>query len=210
MHRSPEPVDINRRALLRLGLAGASALVLGSGHRVGAGETTGIERKVLKDVDSTIPGYAKIHVRDIIFQPGATIPEGTMRNAIICECTEGALEVTNDGRTCTANTGDMWTCRRGGTEGAVNKRSGIAIMHVIDLLPAWPHAREPHRWVESTRRRIAMPALSVRRGSLNDVECSGRGYCWGSSPSCARMHRRHSRGPDAVDERLSVDAVGSR
>ncbi|MGH8068784.1 MAG: hypothetical protein ACRERE_26830 [Candidatus Entotheonellia bacterium] len=76
MHRSPEPVDIDRRALLRLGLARASALGLGSGQRVGAGETTGIERKVLKEVDSTIPGYAKIRVRDIsVAFPFDRVPE---------------------------------------------------------------------------------------------------------------------------------------
>jgi quercetin dioxygenase-like cupin family protein len=136
MHRTSEQVDIDRRALLLLGLVGASTLVLGSGPRVLAGETPGIERKILKEVDSTIPGYAKIRVRDIIFQPGAMLPENTMHNTMICECTEGTLEVTNDGRMFTANKGVMWTCRHGGTEGSTNKGPGIAIMHVIDLLSA--------------------------------------------------------------------------
>jgi quercetin dioxygenase-like cupin family protein len=128
--------DLARRALLRLGLVGASVLVLGSGHSSRAGETPGIERKVLAEVDSTIPAYAKIRIRDTIFQPGASVPVRTMDNDMVCQCTAGSLEITNDGRTFTANTGQAWTCHRGGTEGAVNKGQSPAIMHIIDLLPA--------------------------------------------------------------------------
>jgi hypothetical protein len=47
-----EQMDLDRCALLRLGLAGASALVLSTSGRVLAGETTGVKRKVLKEVDS--------------------------------------------------------------------------------------------------------------------------------------------------------------
>lgn len=58
--------------------------------------------KVLKEVDSNIPGYAKIRVRDVIFQPGASTPKMTMQNDMVCETTEGSLEVTKDGQTFTA------------------------------------------------------------------------------------------------------------
>jgi hypothetical protein len=40
---------------LQLGLAGASALVLGSSPRIHAGETPGIERKGLTEVGATTP-----------------------------------------------------------------------------------------------------------------------------------------------------------
>jgi quercetin dioxygenase-like cupin family protein len=130
-----EQLDLDRRALLRLGLAGASALVLSTGGRVLAGEATGVERKVLKEVDSNIPGYAKIRVRDVIFQPGASTPTNTMENDMVCETTEGTLEVTKDGQTFTAPKGTLWTCRKGGTELTANKGTTVAIMHVIDLLP---------------------------------------------------------------------------
>jgi hypothetical protein len=40
----------------------------------------GVERKVLKEVDSNLPGYAKIRVRDVIFQPGSSTPMMTMEN----------------------------------------------------------------------------------------------------------------------------------
>ena len=72
--QSHKTEDLVRRDLLRLGLAGASVLVLGSVHTGHAGEMQmpGVERKVLKEVDSNIPGYAKIRVRDVIFQPGSS------------------------------------------------------------------------------------------------------------------------------------------
>jgi hypothetical protein len=54
----------------------------------------GVERKVLKEVDSNIPGYAKIRVRDVIFRPGSSTLMMTMENDTVCETTEGALEGT--------------------------------------------------------------------------------------------------------------------
>jgi hypothetical protein len=79
----------------------------------------GVERNVLTEVDSNIPGYAKIRVRDVIFQPGSSTPTMTMDNDMVCETTEGTL----------------WTCRKGGTELTANKGQAVAIMRVIDLLP---------------------------------------------------------------------------
>jgi quercetin dioxygenase-like cupin family protein len=113
-------------------------LVLGSGYSGYAGEMQmpGVERKVLKEVDSNIPGYAKIRVRDVIFQPGSSTATMTMDNDMVCETTEGTLEVTKDGQAFTAPKGTLWTCRKGGTELTANKGQAVAIMHVIDLLPA--------------------------------------------------------------------------
>ena len=108
-----EQRDLDRRALLRLGLAGASALVLSTGGRVRAGEATGVERKVLNEVDSNIPGYAKIRVRDVILQPGASTPTTTMDNDMVCETTEGTLEVTKDGHTFMAPKGPCGPAGRG-------------------------------------------------------------------------------------------------
>ena len=129
---------LDRRAVLMLGLAGASALVLGKGSSVLAAEEKGIERKVIKEAESMIPGFPKIRVRDIIFQPGASLlPERKMTNHMICELTQGdTLEVTQNGKTWTAKKGDFWTCKEGGTEGDVNKGTTVAIMRAIDLLPA--------------------------------------------------------------------------
>jgi quercetin dioxygenase-like cupin family protein len=130
-----ETAGLARRDMLRLGLMGASALALGTGGRVLAGEE-GVERRVIKEVDSMIPGFPKLRIRDTIFQPGAVLSERKMANPMICEVTQGTLEVTVDGKTFTAQKGDFWTCREGGTEGDANKGTTVAIMHVIDLLPA--------------------------------------------------------------------------
>ena len=130
-----ETAGLARRDMLRLGLMGASALALGTGGSVLAGEE-GIERRVIKEVDSMIPGFPKLRIRDTIFQPGAVLSERKMANPMICEVTQGALEVTVDGKTFTAQKGDFWTCREGGTEADANKGTSVAIMNVIDLLTA--------------------------------------------------------------------------
>jgi hypothetical protein len=138
MSQSQKTEDLARRDLLRLGLAVASVLVSGSSHSGHTGEMQmpGVERKVLKEVDSNIPGYAKIRLRDVIFQPGSSTPTMTMENDMVCETTEGTLEVIKDGQAFTAPKGALWTCRKGGTELTANKGQTVAIMHVIDLLPA--------------------------------------------------------------------------
>jgi hypothetical protein len=138
MPQSPETTDLVRRDLLRWGLVGASVVILDSGHSGHAGEMSmpGVERRVLKEVDTDIPGYANIRIRDVIFQPGASTPVMTVDNDMVCETTEGTLEATKDGQPFPALKGTVWTCRKGGTEMTTNQGSTVAIMHVIDLLPA--------------------------------------------------------------------------
>ena len=133
--RQSGKVDLDRRAVLMLGLAGASALVLGKGSSVLAAEEKGVERKVFKDSESMIPGFPKVRLRAITYQPGAN-SKATMKNPMICECTRGTLQVTQDGKTWTAKTGDIWTCREGMVEENTNKGQAVATMRVFDLLPA--------------------------------------------------------------------------
>jgi hypothetical protein len=128
-------IDLDRRELLMLGLAGASALVLGKGSSVLAAEEKGVERKVFKDSESMIPGFPKVRLRAVTYQPGAN-SKVTMKNPMICECTRGTLQVTQDGKTWTAKTGDIWTCKEGMVEENVNKGKTVATMRVFDLLPA--------------------------------------------------------------------------
>jgi hypothetical protein len=128
-------VDLDRRELLMLGLAGASALVLGKGSSVLAAEEKGVERKVFKEGESMIPGFPKVRLRAVTYQPGANT-KATMKNPMICECTRGTLEVTQDAKTWTAKTGDIWTCKEGMVEENANKGKTVATMRVFDLLPA--------------------------------------------------------------------------
>jgi len=133
--RQSGKVDLDRRAVLMLGLAGTSALVLGKGTTVLAAEEKGVERKVFKESESMIPGFPKVRLRSVIYQPGAN-SKVTMKNPMICECTQGTLEVTQDGKKWTAKTGDIWTCREGMVEENTNKGQAVATMRVFDLLPA--------------------------------------------------------------------------
>ena len=128
-------VDLDRRAVL-LGLAGASALLMGKGSSALAQEVKGVKVKVLKEVGSLIPGFPKVQLVEAAFQPGAALPQDTMKNPMICECTLGSLEVTQDGKTFTANKGHIWTCKVGTVEGAMNKGKTVAIMRMFFLLPA--------------------------------------------------------------------------
>ena len=60
-----------------------------------------------------------------------------MDNDIVCGATAGTLEVTKDGQTFTANTGTMWTCRKGG----VVPCSGLAWQAWADDAPPLRHLR---------------------------------------------------------------------
>lgn len=136
MNRQPENVDLTRRAVMLLGLAGASALVLSKGRSALAQEPKGVEVRVIKEAASRIQGVPKVRLLAATLQPGAALPKTKMDNSMICECTLGSLEVTLDDRTATMKTGDIWTCGVGTIEGVANKGKTAAIMRVFVLLPA--------------------------------------------------------------------------
>ena len=131
-------VNVKRRGVMVAGLAGASALLVGRGGGAYAQpiEAKGkVERKVLKPVDSMIPGFPKVRLRESTYEPGAS-SKGKMQNAMVCQCTQGTLEITQDDKTFTAKTGDIWTCKVGLIEASANKGNTPATMRFIDLLTA--------------------------------------------------------------------------
>ena len=129
-------VDLNRREVLMLGLAGASALVLGNGRGVLAAEKKGKETKVIKDAESMIQGFPKIRLREVTWQPGGSEGERPMPNAMVCECTAGSFETIVDGKTIGRKKGDIWTCKPGQVISDINKGKTVAVMRIFDLLPA--------------------------------------------------------------------------
>jgi hypothetical protein len=135
MKRQSDGTDLNRRAVLMAGLAGASALVFGGNSNLFAAEDKGVERKTGKQVDSMIPGFPKVGQREITLQPGAST-KATMKNPMICECSQGSLEVVQDDKKFTANKGHVWTCKEGMVEETSNKGKTAATMRIFDLLPA--------------------------------------------------------------------------
>ncbi len=134
--------QINRRSALACGLVGVYGLVL-SEQAVAQTPTAGKElapgvRQVdLGERESLIPAYGKVRLRDIVLQPGAKTTENAMMNDMLCHLTEGELEVVQNAKKFTVKKGDVWTCAKGiTTEGTQNNGSTIAIMRIIDLLPA--------------------------------------------------------------------------
>jgi quercetin dioxygenase-like cupin family protein len=91
----------------------------------------------LSKQESLIPGYKTVSMRDIVFQPGSNTPNNTMMNDMVCHITEGELRVVqNDQQEFTAKKGDVWSCAVGTKEQGWNEGDVVAIMRVIDMLPA--------------------------------------------------------------------------
>lgn len=139
MNTSKNLSNAKRREVMIAGLAGASAFFAGTGGTAWAQrmeEKGKIDRKSMEPVASMIPGIAKVRVRDQTFQPGAS-SKAKMQDAMICECTQGTLEITQDNdKPFVAKTGHMWTCNVGTIESTANKGSTPATMRAIDLMKA--------------------------------------------------------------------------
>ena len=135
-------LDIDRRSALAIGFAGLSGLVLPEqaaaqtyGPNEGNELTQGVRQIDLGERESLIPAYKKVHLRDIVLQPGAKTPDNAMMNDMLCHMTEGELAVVQNDKQFTAKKGDVWTCAKGiTTEGTQNKSNAVAIMRIIDLL----------------------------------------------------------------------------
>ena len=132
--------NAKRREVMIAGLAGASAFFAGTGGTAWAQRDVKgkVDQKVMEPVASMIPGIAKIRVRDQTLQPGASSGgKSGMEHAMICECTQGTLEITQDkNKPFVAKTGHMWTCNVGTIELTANKGSTPATMRAIDLMKA--------------------------------------------------------------------------
>lgn len=131
--------NAKRREIMVAGLAGVSAFLAGAGGTGWAQsiESKGkIDTKRMEPVASMIPGFAKVRLRESTYQPGAS-SKSKMQNAMICECTQGTLEITQDDhKPFLAKTGHMWTCNVGTIEITANKGNTPATMRVIDLMKA--------------------------------------------------------------------------
>jgi quercetin dioxygenase-like cupin family protein len=134
---------MDRRSVLGFGLA-ASTFVLPtattaqtSDAKAGKELGPGVRQVDLGERESLIPSYKKVRMRDIIIQPGAMTPEREMMNDMVCHLTEGELAVVQNGKQFTVKEGEVWSCAKGlNTEGTQNKGNTVAVMRIIDLLPA--------------------------------------------------------------------------
>jgi hypothetical protein len=46
-------------------------------------------KRVLGEGPSVIPGDSKVSMRNVIFEPGATVPPNEIMNAVVCRITQG-------------------------------------------------------------------------------------------------------------------------
>jgi len=84
-----------------------------------------------------IPGYKTVSMRDVVYQPGAKTSNPSMPNDMVCHVPEGELRVKQtEGMEFIAKKGDVWTCKKGIGEDLENVGSTVAIMRIIDLIPA--------------------------------------------------------------------------
>jgi hypothetical protein len=130
---------MNRRSILALGLAGTSLGVLRiSTAEAAVGEekevSKGVKVRTLGEGPSLLPGYSKVSLRDVIFEPGGSVPERKMMNAMVCHITQGELKIVQNGREFVAKKDHVWTCDKVTTEGATNAGPTVAIMRITDLL----------------------------------------------------------------------------
>jgi quercetin dioxygenase-like cupin family protein len=104
------------------------------GPNEGVERAPGVREIRLSEKSSKVPSFKTVMLRDIVYQPGSKTPNSTMKNAMICHCVEGELQVTQEDGAFTAKKGTIWTCKEGGTETSENKGNTVAIMRVIDLM----------------------------------------------------------------------------
>ena len=138
--------DIDRRVALALGLTVTAMPVLAWPTPAAAATTygpnegkelhPGIRLIELGTRESTISAYKKISMVDVVFQPKAVYPEEAMPNDIVCHVTEGELQITQGTTKFNVKNGDVYSCGKGTKEQATNAGSAVAVMRVINLLPA--------------------------------------------------------------------------
>jgi hypothetical protein len=137
-------IDQGRRMTLLLGLAGMSATVVGQSREAFAqqaatGQVTelspGVTARQVAEIPSVIPGFAKVRLVEVTWQPGAkdSAPE-TMKDPMICEMSQGVLDETKNGQPGKRKTGDVWTCAVGDVDHEVNNGTEPATMRIFMLL----------------------------------------------------------------------------
>lgn len=138
-------VDRERRAALLLGLAGISTAAVGQGRAAFAqqaapGQTTeetpGLTERQVAEIPSVVPGFAKVRLLEVTWQPGAKGPTSTMKDPMICEMSRGELDEVKNGRPVKRRAGDVWTCAVGDVDDDVNNGAEPATMRIFMLMQA--------------------------------------------------------------------------
>jgi quercetin dioxygenase-like cupin family protein len=96
----------------------------------------GVRRVEYTKRETAIPNYKTVLLRDTIYQPGSSTSGASMANDMVCHMLEGELTVDTGSGDSVYKKGDVWSCAKGMPERSKNTGSTVAIMRIIDLLPA--------------------------------------------------------------------------
>jgi quercetin dioxygenase-like cupin family protein len=96
----------------------------------------GVRRVDYTKRNTMIPNYKTVSMRDQLYPPGASTSGNTMLNDMVCHMLEGELTSNTGAGDTLYKKGDVWSCAKGMPEYAKNTGSTVAIMRIIDLLPA--------------------------------------------------------------------------
>jgi hypothetical protein len=136
---------VNRRSAIAFGLAATSAAFVSEdasaqqpAATAGKDLAPGVQRVVHGKRASMIPAYKSVSMIDIVYQPKAKLASGVpMASDMVCHCPQGEIRVKQTpGGEFVVKTGDVWSCNKGLLEETENIGTGVAIMRVINLLPA--------------------------------------------------------------------------
>ena len=136
--------NFDRRSALVLGAAIFAPLVSLSRPAMAALYTPDAGKEVMPGVRQVDLGkwpidlgaYKNAVVTDYIFAPGSGFPSEAMKNDMICQMVEGEVWVKQGDKEFTAKMGHTFTCAKDSLEEDKNQSSAVAVMRVIDLLPA--------------------------------------------------------------------------
>jgi hypothetical protein len=134
--------QLNRRhALLSIAAApslmsSSQAVAQGAASTEGREIAPGVRRVDYTKRETAIPNYKTVLLRDHIYQPSASTSGGSMPNDMVCHMLEGELTVDTGSGDNVYKKSDVWSCAKGMPERSKNIGSTVAIMRIIDLLPA--------------------------------------------------------------------------
>ncbi|TIO10782.1 hypothetical protein [Mesorhizobium sp.] len=137
---------MNRRSAIALGVTAAAVTPLFTlaasaktkeyGPTEGKEIAPGVRLVEVGTGNADIPAYKSISIVDIVFQPGAVVPETVMDNDMVCTIAAGEFTIKKADKEFKLKEGDMYTCAKGKTDAATNTSAVVGIHRIAILIPA--------------------------------------------------------------------------
>lgn len=145
MQFSKTSLPVDRRTAILGGIAGAvSVATLFSGEAGALAEegavtqlAPGVTFKTLREVKSTIPGFATAYLHELTMEPGSTVGPEALKTVNLCEIQGAPLDVVIEGQApFTLQPGDIYVCPVGWVETDTNSSDKTCVMRIFELIPA--------------------------------------------------------------------------